>query len=261
MTQPMVLVFENKMTLGNYFLKFWHARAQAAVHARGQFTMALSGGQTPVEFYIRMSSLSEYELWAQTHIFQTDERFVAASDRLNNFKMMREHLLDYVNVPQENYHAMGTDYADVCSAALDYHKKLKVFFAPAIPIMDLMILGVGTDGHVASLPDASWCKPSGTAYAMDVQTLVFQQARLSLSMSVINQSRDIVVLAVGAHKAAILKRILKDKDDILAATQVRPVNGQIIYLLDKDAARQLDYLNGSYTHEGQAVRPVLSTAF
>ncbi len=248
-----ILIFENTFTLADHLLKMWINIAQQSVEQSNRFTAALSGGRSPMEFYCKLSNYKDFDLWARTHLFLGDERFVPHDDNNSNFKMIKQNLLDYVHIPPENIHSIATDLKNVELAAHQYKNELVQFFEfkEGAPCFDLILLGIGDDGHTASLfPDDEQVDDS-EQLVLPVSLPHLKQERISLALPVINNAKNVIVLVLGAQKSEIMKEIIKGKSDI-PVSKVKLTNGQLTYLLDKEAAQQLSYRD-SYSHEGQAI--------
>lgn len=249
-----ILIFEGSFALSEHLLKLWIEIAQESVKRTNRFTVALSGGRTPMEFYCKLSTFKDFDLWQRTHVFLGDERLVPPDDERCNYKMIKENLLDYVNIPPENVHPIPVDQRSVELAADHYASELSRFFEfkeNKAPRFDLILLGVGPDGHVASLFDNDPNINDPNRLVLPISLPQLKEDRVSLSLPVINNARNITVLALGANKAEIIRKVIMDKSNI-PATKVDPSNGQLTYLLDKDAAKGLAYKD-SYVHEGQAI--------
>jgi 6-phosphogluconolactonase len=249
-----ILIFENTYTLSDYLLNQWVAIAKESIARNNRFTVALSGGRSPMEFYCKLSALEDFTFWQRTHIFMGDERFVGANDSNSNFKMIKESLLDYVSIPSENVHPVATDQKNVELAAESYKNELVQFFEfkeNNVPQFDLMLLGIGTDGHTASLfPDDDQVDDPGRL-VLPVSLPHLKHERISLTLPVINNARNVIALIIGASKADIFSEII-EKSLPVPMAKVSPENGQMTYLVDKDAAAKLPYRE-SCSHQGQAV--------
>ncbi len=205
------------------------AEARGAVAARGRFLLALSGGTTPGPM---LRALSEEEVpWPQVHIFQVDERFAPEGDPDRNLTSLRESLLSRAPLPPENFHAMPAGRADVEAAAAEYARTLERF-AGAPPVLDLVHLGLGADGHTASLVPGD---PALDAEDRDVAlTGVYAgRRRMTFTFPVLNRARRILWLVEGAGKSAMLERLLKG-DRSIPAGRVGPENA--LLLADRAAA-------------------------
>jgi len=248
-----ILIFENTFTLADHALKMWIEIAQQSIEQHNRFTVALSGGRSPMEFYCKLSNYKDFDLWRRTHIFLGDERFVPHDDRNSNFKMIKQNLLDYVNIPQKNIHPIATDLKNVEVSANQYKNELVQFFEfkENAPCFDLILLGIGGDGHTASLFSDDERIDDTEHLVLPVSLPHLKEERISLTLPVINNARNVITIVLGVNKADIVKELIKGKSDI-PASKVELTNGQLTYLLDKEAAQKLSYLD-SYSHEGQAI--------
>ena len=209
---------------------------RAAVTARGRFAMAVSGGRTP---WRMLRALAEERLpWKQVHVFQVDERVAPAGDPDRNLAHLRASLLDHAPLPPEHVHAMPVEAADLGRAAEQYSRTLRdVVGAPAV--LDLVHLGLGPDGHTASLVPGD---PALDVADVDVTTSGPYQGRrrMTLTFPLINRSRRILWLVTGGEKAQTLVR-LRAGDRSIPASRVRRDGAQV--LADRAAAGRLQ------THE------------
>jgi len=250
-----ILIFEQTFTLADYMIKEWVRMAEDAVAATGRFTVALSGGRSPMEFYCKLSGLKDFALWRRTHIFWADERFVPHTDDHSNYKMVKDILLDYLGIPPENIHPIPTDQKNVDIAAEQYARDLAAFFdfsGGNAPRFDLILLGAGDDdGHTASLfpEDEHIHDPARLVLPVSLPRL--KHERVTLTFPVINNAKNVMCVAVGANKADILYQFIEENRS-LPLSKIQLVNGRLTYLFDKDAARRLAY-RSAYVHEDQAI--------
>jgi 6-phosphogluconolactonase len=178
--------------------------ARKAVAARGRFVMAVSGGKTPWQM---LRDLANEEVpWASVHVVQVDERIAPAGDPDRNLTHLRESLLSHAPIPPEQIHAMPVESADPERGCLDYTGLLNSLCG-APPVLDLVHLGLGPDGHTASLiPGDSVCQVLDREVAL---TGVYQnRRRMTLTYPVINRARAILWVATGAEKASMVPRLL-----------------------------------------------------
>ena len=254
-TERKVLIFESSYAVANYLLKKWQEIAQEAVVDHQLFNVALSGGRTPAEFYCRLSALENHGLWQRTHLFFGDERFVPADDKNSNFRMIRSNLLAYIHIPPQNVHPVPTGVKNAAVAADEYKNILMGHFADRhepLPRFDLVLLGIGGDGHTASLfPGMEEQMLNPDIAVMPVSLPRLKTDRVSLSLSVINNASHVVVLVLGVTKADIIKKILEDNYPCPAA-RISPTQGQLTFLLDKEAAGKLSQ-PFIYVHEQDAI--------
>lgn len=210
------------------------AAAQAAIAARGKFTFAVSGGHTPWQM---MRELASSDLpWAKIHLFQVDERIAPAGDPDRNLTHLQESLLAHVAVPPGNVHAMPVEAPDPEAAAADYATQLARLTGDGATL-DLIHLGLGPDGHTASL-----VPNDGVLHVTDRDVAVTSTAyqgrrRMTLTYPTLNRARDILWLVDGAAKADMLPRVVAG-DETLPAGRVRAASATAI--VDRAAAVKLE---------------------
>jgi 6-phosphogluconolactonase len=192
------------------------AEARAAVAARGQFVMAVSGGRTPWQMLRALAA--EDVPWKNVHVVQVDERVAPAGDPDRNLTHLRESLLENAPLPPEQIYAMPVEQADLAAAASTYERTLERI-AGIPPVLDLAHLGLGPDGHTASLvPNDSALNVADRAVA--VTGVYMNRQRMTLTYPLLNRSRRVLWLVTGAEKAAMLKRLLA-ADPSIPAGRVR----------------------------------------
>jgi 6-phosphogluconolactonase len=223
----------------------WVESARAAVEARGAFRVALSGGSTPRRLYELMASesLREQAPWAQTYIFWGDERRVPASHPDSNYHLARVTLIDHVPVPLEHVFRMdGEGLAR--SAAREYEEALRLHFdlrRGQWPRFDLVLLGLGTDGHTASIFPGTRAVSDLSNMAIVYEVPQLGMERMTLTLPVLNNAQHILFMVTGAEKAAVVKAVLagEHRPSTYPAQAVKPVDGTLTWLLDEEAAAQL----------------------
>lgn len=236
------LVFADYEQMAQSAVEKWIAIASEAIQHRDCFTVALSGGKSPVGFYQELSRCNKGILWDKIHIFLTDERFVPFDNEASNYRLIEENLLRRVDIPMENIHPVSTQEATAESAANSYEKHVRDFFklgASESPVFDLIMLGIGEDGHTASLFPETSSLTKKNRFVVAVRSEKLSNERVSLSLHVINQARNIIFLVSGKNKARIIKTIIGENNDSLPAARVKPGEGRVLFLLDKDAGKQL----------------------
>ena len=209
------------------------AEARAAVADRGRFVIAVSGGHTP---WIMLRGLVDEELpWGAVHVFQVDERIAPAGDPDRNLTHLRKSLLEHAPLRPEQLHAMPVDSPDLEAASAQYAEKLRAI-AGSPPVLDLVHLGLGPDGHTASLvPGDPVLKVKDRDVAL---TGVYQERRrMTLTYPILNRSRRVLWLVTGSEKAGMLAR-LQAGDRSIPAGGIRGDHGLI--LADSAAAEQVD---------------------
>lgn len=241
MSERNVLIFDSPHALSAYLVQHWIKMATYYIERTGRFSCAFSGGRTPVEFYNLLSSTQDFDLWSKVHIFLTDERFVDQDDKDNNFRLLRDNLLNYVKIPPENIYPIPTNVQTAGISAEEYKNRLAGFFTldqNRLPIIDMVLLGVGEDGHTASLfPDTQGIDDP-YRLTMPVAQNHLKHERISITLPVINNAKHVCFMVTGKGKAEIIKDIV-DEGVICPASRVNPSNGELVYLLDADAAHLL----------------------
>jgi 6-phosphogluconolactonase len=205
--------------------------ARKAVAARGRFVVAVSGGHTP---WVMLRALASADVpWPAIHIVQVDERIAPPGHPDRNLTHLRESLLDHAPLSPEQIHAMPVEFSDLEAAAAKYAATLRLL-AGSPPVLDLVHLGLGPDGHTASLVPGD---PVLNVNDVDVAiTGTYQgRQRMTLTYPVINRSRKVLWVVTGAEKVSMLRRLL-DGDESIPAGRIR--REQAIVLADEAAAGQ-----------------------
>jgi 6-phosphogluconolactonase len=219
------------------------ANVKDAVAKRGKFGIALSGGHTPEKLYSMWASTDRYRNetpWNLVHIFWGDERYVGPDDPLSNYRMTRETLLSHVPIPAENVHPVPTQLPTPQATAEAYSGELKKFFGNSAPAFDVTLLGIGPEGHTASLFPNSPALEEKTRWVMSVVAPATPPHRITFTPVVLNQSRNTYFLAAGKDKRPILDAIRAEPDDKLSdypAARIRPADGRVLWFLDSAAAQ------------------------
>ena len=206
------------------------------------FTMVLSGGSTPKILYEKLAS-EKYKTridWQRIHVFWGDERVVPFNDERNNAKMAFDSLLHHVNIPASQIHIMRTDIEPNFAVA-EYRKRLHTFFDSTHHSFDLVLLGMGDDGHTLSLFPGSLIIEDHHRW---VNTVYYEQQkiyRITLMPLLVNKASNIVFVVDGKKKAAVLEKVLEGEynPSQFPAQIISPKNGQLHWFLDKAAAKNL----------------------
>ena len=220
-------------------------QAKAAVAAHGRFTVALAGGTTPNALYDLLATHYRNSTpWHAINIFWGDERHVPPTHRDSNFRAAFDGMLSKVPVLETHIHRIRSELSDPAAAAAEYERTLRREFAlgeAGLPVFDLVLLGMGLDGHTASLfPGSDALRQTGRlVLAPWVEKL--QSYRITLSLPVLNHASLVVFLVSGAGKADVLRATLEgpDRPDPLPARAVHPSGGQVRWLVDRAAAARL----------------------
>jgi 6-phosphogluconolactonase len=249
-SEPEIVIFPDADALAAEAADRFVQLAQEAIAERGRFTVALSGGSTPEKLYALLVGPERRQrvAWDKAFFFVGDERFVPLADERSNFGTACRALLEPAKVPESNWFPMPTppSVTDLGEAAHQYTDTLSTFFQVLClerpPVFDLILLGLGDDGHTASLFPG---KPALESAAWVVETppgvLPPPVDRLTLTFPVLNAARHTLFLAAGAKKADALEAVLKKGAPPAThpAAGVRPVNGTLTFLLDQAAAAKL----------------------
>lgn len=216
--------------------------AREAVQARGRFGVALSGGSTPADLYrlLAQSPYHEQVPWQGVHVFWGDERCVPPDDPDSNYRLACDTLLGHVPIPVENVHRLVGE-SEPAAAARAYQLVLQDFYCGPQPRFDLVLLGLGRDGHTAAL------FPGSPALDAREQLVVPAQAeydgrpacRLTLTLPAINAARCVLFLVTGSDKASVVADVLHHRRQLLPAQYVIPTAGEVTWLLDQAAAAEL----------------------
>lgn len=204
-----------------------------------RFTIALSGGETPKALY-KLLATDAYRNkidWRKIHIFWGDERVVTFTDASNNAGMAFENLLDKVDIIAENIHIMKTDLQpDV--AAIEYEDVLHEYFNNSPNSFDLVLLGMGKDGHTLSLFPSSYILNEQQHWVNAVFVEDQKMHRITLMPLIVNRASSVVFLITGSEKSPVLQDILKGSENEYPAQLIQPLNGNLQWFLDEDASGQ-----------------------
>jgi 6-phosphogluconolactonase len=208
------------------------------------FSAALSGGLTPRLFYqiLGSAALAGRIRWKNTHLFQVDERCVPPDHPDSNYRMIREALLDNADIPVENFHRMQAEQADLEQAARDYARELARVLQPQDgdrPRLDIVFLGMGPDGHTASLFPGTAALEEQTLWVRPNHVERLGMRRLTMTLPLLNAAAHVIFLVAGADKAEALRKVLEGSPGQLPAQRIQPLDGSLSWFLDEAAARKL----------------------
>jgi len=242
-----LLVVADQAALAQEAAKRVVAIAEEAVARCDRFTVALSGGSTPKRLYslLTMEPYTTSLPWQKTHVFWTDERAVSPEHPDSNFGMARATLLSRVPIPANQVHRMQAERADLDKAASEYQAEIAKTFAAQPPdeppAFDLVLLGLGTDGHPASLFPYTPALQETKRWVASNYIPELKANRLTLTPPILNRASMILFLVSGGDKAAVLQAVLEGSHDPerLPAQLIRPVAGRLVWLVDQAAASRL----------------------
>jgi 6-phosphogluconolactonase len=214
-------------------------QANLAVAARGRFSLALAGGHTPRRTYelLARAPFVDQAPWDRMHVFWGDERCVPLDDLRSNARMAKEAWLDHVPIPQNQIHPLNCALAPA-AAAREYEARLREFFAGQPPRLDLVLLGLGNNGHTASLFPDSPVLEEKTRWVAEVYLAEPDLHRVTLTAPLINQAAVVAFLVAGRSKAGVLREVRHGPRDPrrLPAQLIQPQNGDLLWLTDREAA-------------------------
>lgn len=215
---------------------------QSVLAKNNRFTIALSGGSTPQKLHtlLAASPYKEKINWTKMHIFWGDERAVPFTDDRNNAKIAYDTLLNHLPVPAEQIHVMRTDI-DPEAAAAAYEKILHSYFDETDTSFDLVLLGMGDDGHTLSLFPGTEIVHEKTAWTKAFFLQAQDMYRISLTAPIVNKSASVAFLAAGKNKSKTLEQVLEGaiQPDLYPSQLIKPVNGELHWFVDEAAASDL----------------------
>jgi len=223
--------------------------AHNSISARGIFTLALAGGSTPKKLYSLLANDPAYRQfpWKSTHLFFGDERHVAPTHLDSNYLMIQSTLLSSGLVPSSHLHRVHAELPDAEQAAVDYEVELHMFFNdPAMrlngfPRFDLILLGMGPDGHTASLFPGSKGLEEKERWVISNWVEKFKSNRITFTFPVLNSAHEVYLLVAGADKADMLKEVFvqRSQEHAYPVQSVEPIDGNKVWMLDTAAAERL----------------------
>ena len=239
----MQLHIYNKGELIDELAKWIINYANGILYTNDRFTIALSGGETPKRLY-QLLATDAYRNkidWSKIHIFWGDERVVPFTDDSNNAKMAYENLLSKVDISPENIHIMPTDISPV-RATEEYEKILHNYFDSTDNSFDLVLLGMGKDGHTLSLFPGFEVPAEKSNWVCAVYLEDQKMHRITLMPSIVNSSSAVIFLVTGDEKAKALQQVLKGQFEPVKypAQLIRPANGELHWFVDENAAREIN---------------------
>ena len=243
MSQGEIIIRDTLSQLAVASADLFAATARERVSEKGLFTVAVSGGSTPRPMH-RLFAEDPYRSevpWNKTHLFWVDERCVSREDLASNYGLARKDFLEKISIPAEHIHPMPVEIPPE-EGARNYQEKINSFFQlenKEFPIFDLIFLGLGTDGHTASLFPRQRALDERERLVVAVKGGNPYVNRLTMTLPVLNRARQIVFLISGKEKARTLRSVFGDNQARLPAQKVHALYGTLTWLLDKKAAALL----------------------
>ncbi|KAH8998739.1 hypothetical protein EDB86DRAFT_2909855 [Lactarius hatsudake] len=245
-TQPVVYSFPDTATLSDSLSEYILKAQKESVDKRGRFSIAISGGSLPKTLTALIGKTGVK--WDKWHIFYADERVVPLNHADSNHHLAKDTLYSQVPIPHENIHTIDPDLLDNLEELADaYEKELVREFAQKdsarFPVFDLILLGLGPDGHTASLfPGHELLSEEDRWVAYIEDSPKPPPSRITLTLPVINHAARIAFVATGAGKAPMLKAVLDNPEQGLPAARVKPVApGQLVWFVDDPASAEVKF--------------------
>jgi 6-phosphogluconolactonase len=234
--KPIKLIWPDAESLATAAAHFIVTESNKAVAEKGYFTIALSGGKTPELLYtiLSQSPFKENIPWKNVIITFGDERFVPALSDESNYKMANETLLNKVPIPKKNILPVKTMNISPAASAALYEKSIKKYVSAKTPF-DLILLGIGEEGHTASLFPGSILLKEKRRLVKEVFIKEKNMYRISFTLPCINNAKNVLFLVAGENKKDILKKIFSGRNRSLPAAMVKP-SGNLIWMMDEAAA-------------------------
>lgn len=244
--RPNIEIASNAEDLAERTVKLFVSTAREALASREWFYAALSGGRTPQRTFELLGTRPEVKVlpWDRIQVFWVDERYVPPESPQSNYRLAAETFLSRVPIPPDNIHRIPTEYDDIHEAAEAYTAMIQDAFGLApgeIPPFDLVVLGMGPDGHTGSLLPNSYAPFDVDALVSVVYVLGEARSRITLTHPVLQAARRLTVLVSGPEKARVLREVLtSEPDEVRYPIHVLwPVLDKIVWLVDRDAAGTL----------------------
>jgi 6-phosphogluconolactonase len=237
--RPLIRIFPDAARVTQELARTIAQQLDDAVSLNARVSLALSGGRTPRGLYQLLArDYRHHPDWRYVHVFWCDERFVPASHPDSNYRLVRETLLDPLGIPAANVHAVPTELETASSGALAYDQHLHDYFGEDLPRWDVVLLGMGDDGHTASLFPGSPAVGETTRWAVESVAPVEPRSRVTLTFPALLHARAIHVLVTGSSKRAAVARALDEPPDAARcpASGLRAAAGTVTWWLDEEAA-------------------------
>ncbi len=240
---PELRIFHNLEKLSRHAANLFVEQSRRSIIERNRFLATLNGGSTPTRlFQLLATDFCDKVDWSKTHIFWGDERCVPPDDAGSSYGQARDALLSHVSIPDSNIHRIKGELEPI-HASEDYARVLKDFAEDGIgvPRFDLIYLGMGEDGHTASLFPGSLVNISEPALPVTAHYQDRPANRVTLTPLVFNSARMVIFMATGEKKAIPLAEVLSDRynPELYPAQRINPKDGELIWLVDEDAAGRL----------------------
>jgi 6-phosphogluconolactonase len=244
MCEQTIIIESSAADLARKGAEIFSKTARESIGARGHFVVAISGGSTPRNMHRLLGKepfVSDIQ-WDKTDIFWVDERCVPVDDKASNYGTAKKDFLNKIPIPNGHIHPMPVASSPEVGALL-YQQELMTYFKPEgdeFTLFDLIYLGIGKDGHTASLFPGQSSLNEREKWVVAVKGGRPNAIRLTMTYPLLNSGKQIVFLASGREKAGIVKKVLLDKKSRLPAQMIQPQKGMLLWLLDREAASLLE---------------------
>ena len=239
--KPVIRVYPDYATLCAAVAEEFVKCSAQAIGRKDRVAIALSGGETPKGFYeVLARECVDRIAWEKVDLFWSDERYVHQRDARSNFRMFHEALLHRVRIPLDHIHPMPTHRRRAADAADDYERYLRSVFSGEWPRLDVVLLGMGADGHTASIFPGSRALGDTGRWVMAVEGPAEPRTRLTFTLPVLNAAADVCFLVAGERKAEALGRVFHGNGDPPPAAAVRPTDGRLVWWVDAAAFSRVD---------------------
>jgi 6-phosphogluconolactonase len=242
-------IFPTVEELNNFAAEKFIEIGNEAIKNRGQFTVALAGGSTPKSLYKLLASgkFKDKIHWKSVFFFFGDERNVPPDNEESNFRMAKENLFEPLKTSSKNIFRWQTELNDFEKTAAQYESAIIKFFnlkQGESPVFDLILLGMGDDGHTASLFPFTDALRENEEIAVSNWVEKLKAYRFTMTFPAIDNARNVIFLVAGENKAEALKAVLKGdfQPEKFPAQNVKPLNGNLLWLVDEKAAKNLNNL-------------------
>jgi len=240
MSEPKLLIYEDQTSLSSALGEFVAKLSAEAISKHNKFTIALSGGSLPglLSPFLVKEPLKSSIQWEKWHIFFSDERFVPLTDTDSNFLACNKELFSKVPILKENIYFVKTTNITLNDSAVDYQNTVSTIVGN-VPKFDLILLGMGPDGHTASLfPDHPLLKEKDKWISFVEDSPKPPPKRVTFTLPLINHAKHVAFVAAGEGKKETLRDVFK-KHSQLPSSLVRPVDGELLWFVDRGAATYL----------------------
>ncbi len=244
-----VLVLPDPEVLSHRAASIFIELACSSIDAKGRFIVAISGGTTPKRLFDLLGTLYSNNVeWVKVEFFWADERCVPKEHDESNFRGAYSAMLSRVPVAESNIHRIKGELEPEEGARQYENEIRKCFGKSSLPVFDLILLGIGEDGHTASLFPGSKSLEESERLAIPVYVERLKSWRVTLTLPVLNNARHTLFLATGSNKTDVLAEVFekRNSESLLPAGLIRPVHGDITWLVDKEAAAKLKRITPGY---------------